>query len=333
MSKNLPESCREIVESQRGVITRSQALARGMSADAIAWRVNAERWRTLWPGVYLASSGEPSREATLWAAMRSAGAGAALSHQTAAELFKLADEPSSLIHITIPESRRVRAGAGIMVHRSSHLAGAVHPTLLPPRTRIEETVLDLAHQAAEFDAAFNVACAACQRGLTKPEFLAAAMVERKKMRWRAELREALGEVGSGVHSMLEYRYLHLVERPHRLPTAERQARVAISAGNRYLDNLYDGYRLCVELDGLQTHQEERRWQDQRRVNAIAVRGILTLRYGWNDVNNSPCQTAGEIAALLNRQGWPGTVRRCAPACTAQAVQARYRGISRADRPA
>src|SRR6202451_436150 len=98
MSKNLPESCREIVESPRGAITRSQAPARVVCADAIAWRVHAERWRTLWPGVSLASSGEPSREATLWAAMRSAGAGAALSHQTAAELFKFADEPRWLIH-------------------------------------------------------------------------------------------------------------------------------------------------------------------------------------------------------------------------------------------
>jgi len=44
---------------------------------------------------------------------------------------------------------------GIVVHRSTRLAEAVHPSLLPSRTRIEETLLDLAQQATTFDAAFG----------------------------------------------------------------------------------------------------------------------------------------------------------------------------------
>jgi predicted transcriptional regulator of viral defense system len=39
------------------------------------------------------------------------GGGAALSHQSAAELFGLIDAPSSLVHVTVPVGRRVRGVA------------------------------------------------------------------------------------------------------------------------------------------------------------------------------------------------------------------------------
>jgi very-short-patch-repair endonuclease len=216
----------------------------------------------------------------------------------------------------------------MVIHRSSRAVDALHPTLLPPRTRIDETVIDLINQAGTFDKAFATATAACQRGLVKPELLVMAMGKRKKLRWRVELGEALQQIKAGIHSMLEYRYLHLVERPHRLPTADRQARISTEDRRRYLDNLYREYRLCVELDGQSAHPDQQRWEDLRRINAIAAIGITTLRYGWADINNWPCQTAGQIAVVLNRLGWPGTVRRCAPGCLAPLAAAREAGRRR-----
>lgn len=316
MSKNVPENCIDLVGTQCGVISRSQALAAGMTRAAIDWRLRAERWSKLGPGVYLVRTGPPTRQAELWRAILQAGPHAALSHQTAAELHKLTDRPSSLIHVTIPGPRRAMPPAGVVVHRSSRLAQAVHPTLQPPRTRIEETVLDLVPLSATSDEALSVICAACQRGLTVPELITQAMTARKKLRWRAELAEALGQISGGVHSLLEYRYLQFVERPHRLPLAHRQVKLTDGDQSLYLDNLYRDYRLCVELDGRTAHPEDRRWHDLRRVNAITAHGITVLRYGWSDINERPCQTAGQVATILSSRGWTGTPRRCSPACTA-----------------
>jgi very-short-patch-repair endonuclease len=116
--------------------------------------------------------------------------------------------------------------------------------------------------------------------------------------------------------MLEYRYVRLVERPHRLPSATRQAKITEGKRHRYLDNLYDNYGLCVELDGLQAHPDDQRWQDLRRVNAITQQGLTMLRYGWTDVNSTPCQTAAQIAAVLTTLGWTGKARPCGPRCPA-----------------
>ena len=232
-----------------------------------------------------------------------------LSHQTAAELFRLIDQPSSLIHVTVPAPRHIDRVTGIVIHRSARLDDARHPSLLPPRTRIEETVLDLVEQAAGFDAAFDWACRACQRRLTKADLLASAMTRRTRLRWRGELAGALADIGDGVHSLLEYRYVRDVERPHGLPTADRQAR----ARRGYLDNLYEEYQVCVELDGRAAHPDDRRWQDIHRDNAAAADGQVTLRYNWADIAQRACLTAWEVGTTLLQRGWPGSIRRC-PYC-------------------
>ena len=55
---------------------------------------------------------------------------------------------------------------------------------MPPRTRIEETVPDLAQAARTFDVAFGWLCQACGSRLTTPDRLLAAMYLRAKLRWR-----------------------------------------------------------------------------------------------------------------------------------------------------
>jgi predicted transcriptional regulator of viral defense system len=121
----------QVAQAQAGVVSRQQALDGGMSPDAIGRRVRSGYWRQLGRGIYLVSAATPSRTAQLWAAVHQAGPEAALSHHTAAELHKITDQPSSLIHVTIPESRRARPVPGVVVHRSSRLAASVHPVLTP----------------------------------------------------------------------------------------------------------------------------------------------------------------------------------------------------------
>jgi very-short-patch-repair endonuclease len=314
MRPELPPVCRDLLDLQGGVISRRQAISGGMDPDVVARLVRAGRWQRLRRGSYAVFTGPPPREAQLWAALHSAGPGAVLSHQTAAELFRLTDQPSSLIHVTVPAARHIDCGTGVIVHRSTRLDEARHPSLLPPRTRIEETVLDLVQQAAAFDTAFDWTCRACQRRLTTAGRLSAAMDRRKKARWRAELAAALVDIGDGVHSLLEYRYVRDVERAHGLPRARRQAQVTRQNGRGYLDNLYEEYRLCVELDGRAAHPDDRRWRDIHRDNAAAAEGRMTLRYGWADVTQRACATGWQVGTVLQQRGWPGPILPC-PHCT------------------
>jgi hypothetical protein len=310
----MPEVLRELAETQCGVITRRQALGAGLTRSAICARVDGRRWQRLYPGVFAAFSGEPGRAALLWAAVLKAGPGAALSHETAAELHGLTRKPVPLIHVTVPAGRRIEPVPGLIVHRSARIARARHPCQAPSRTRIEETVLDLADTARTFEEALGWACAACGGRLTTPQRIVEAISQRARLRYRPALQLALGDIAVGVHTILEYRYLRDVERPHGLPGAERQVRVVRSGCSEYRDMLYREYLVAVETDGRLAHPAEGQWRDVRRDNAAAASGIVTLRYGWSDVVSRPCAVAAEVGAVLVRRGWPGHLGRCGPGC-------------------
>ena len=117
---------------------------------------------------------------------------------------------------------------------------------------------------------------------------------RKKARWRGELTTALADIGDGVHSLLEYRYVRDVERPHGLPRADRQAKVTRQNGHGYLDNLYEEYQVCVELDGRAAHPDDRRWHDIHRDNAAAEEGRIhaQIQLGRHHAAGVPNSMAG-----------------------------------------
>ncbi len=312
-----PSELRELLTTQGQAVARRQSPGIAIDPETMRNWARSGRWQRLQRGVYAAFSGEPSRETVLWSALLRAGPGAVLSHQTAAELHGLVDKPSSIITITVPASRhpaQVKID-GIVIHRSDAILRTRHPAMLPPCTRVEDTVLDLIQGTRTFDDAYAWICRAIGRRRTTADRIRHAMDARKKMRWRQELTVALDDADDGVLSVLEYRYVRRVERPHGLPLARRQARIRQRTGNRYLDNLYEEYRLCVELDGTAAHPADEQWRDKRRDTTNAVGGILTLRLGMTDLGNRRCETADAVAAVLRSRGWPGAPHRCSrPAC-------------------
>ena len=312
MISGIPDPLRELACTQAGVLSRRQALDAGLTRAAIGWHLQRGRWQQLQRGVYALFSGPPGREAVLWAAVLRTGPGAVLSHHTAAELAGLSEKRSGTIHLTVPASRRVLPISGLIIHTSSGARHARHPVLLPPRTRVEQTVLDLVGLAVTFDEACGWVTRACGRRLTTEERLRAAMTARGRLRWRDPLTEIL--TAGGVHSMLEARYYRDVERAHSLPRAIRQAKVIRDRRTEYRDALYAQYKVVVELDGRLAHPGEARWRDIRRDNAAAADGNITLRYGWRDVTAHPCGTAGELARVLIRRGWTGLPKLCSPGC-------------------
>nr|WP_281387113.1 type IV toxin-antitoxin system AbiEi family antitoxin domain-containing protein [Jiangella mangrovi] len=300
--------------AQQGMASRAQVLASGLTVEALRWAVRSGRWQRAHAGVYAMFSGPLPFEAQVWAALLRAGPGAVASHRTAAYLDGLCDEPGEVIHVTVPADRYVEPRIdGVRVHFAHRLARTRHPSKNPPRTRVEDTVLDLVDAASHPREAEGWVTAACQRRLTRPDRLAGALARRKKIRWRAMVEAMLDDVASGAQSPLELRHLRRVERAHGLPTGCRQRRVA---GQRvsWIDVDYEQYRVRVELDGRLGHTGEGRFRDHHRDNDATVDGRATLRYGHADVFGNPCAVAAEQARVLTARGWTGTARRCRPGC-------------------
>jgi predicted transcriptional regulator of viral defense system len=313
MSNDIPGEINVLAKRQAGAISRRQLVEAGLNPQLIIRRLECGRWQQLYRGVYAVFNGSPPREAWLWAAVLRAGDGAVLSHQTAAELHGLVDSPSGAIYVTIPSTRRV-AARGLIVRISGRIDQAKQPNRSPPRTSVEETVLDLVQVSPGFDDACGWITRACGRRLTREEKLRAALALRKKMRWRTELDDVLAAAGDGIHSVLEYRYVRDVERAHGLPRSRHQVRVVIDGRAVYRDAYYEEYRLAVELDGRLAHPDDERWRDSQRDNQARARGVETARYSWRDVYASACETALLQAQILRRRGWRGTPRPCSARC-------------------
>jgi hypothetical protein len=312
MTLEIPAGCRELLARQDGVIGRSQALEFGLSPDSMRNRVRAADWQRIQRGVYATFSGEMTREAQLWAALLRAGPTAVLSHQTAAELYGLLRQPSSSIHVTVPATANpAKHGTipGVIVHRSRILEWTRHPVLLPPRTRIEDTVLDLIEAMDEPADRYDLICRAIGGQLTTAARLRLALKRRTRFRDRREAESALADAAHGALSNLERWYLLGVERRHKLPVAKRQARMKVGGSSIYLDNLYEEYLVCVELDGRAAHPAGEQWRDKRRDRRnLAAEKIVTMRFGYADLQTerAQCQTAGEVARVLRGRGpWAG----------------------------
>jgi hypothetical protein len=320
MVRELPSTLRYLASRQFGVVSRSQALRAGLTAGMIKFRIASGRWRQVHPGIYATFNGGLSHGSRLWAAVLSAGPGAILSHETAAEVHRLADERDRLVHVMIPDPRHVKAADGVHLHRSTRNVETVQVQGYPPCTAIEETVLDLTQVARSFDDVCGWVTRAIARELTDETSLQAAMKKRPRLRWRADLHDVLEAAATGDHSVLEFRYHRDVERAHKLPEPDRQVPFTEKDGRRgRRDRVYQEYGVIVELDGRLAHPEENRWKDKARDNAAAAARQQSLRYDWAAVTQRPCATAAEVAEVLRNHGWQGRPKPCSPGCPAVAT--------------
>ena len=293
-----------MLDRQHGVLTREQAMSAGLSRRLIAARLDSGRWQRLHRGVFATFSGPVPREAQLWGAVLRVGEHAVLSHHTAAEVWRLSDVPAGLIHVTVPRKAAASAIPGLVLHFSSRLAEARHPARLPPQTKLEETVLDLADLAQTAEDAVAWPIRACQRRLTTPDRIIATLAARSRARWRRDVADAIPDIRAGVHSPLELRYVRDVERRHGLPRGDRQVPVIRGVTRQYIDVLIRGLRRGRRTRrrprALCRRQEPRR----RRDNANTLDGYQTLRYSWTPVAYHACATALEVFSLRSRAARP-----------------------------
>src|SRR5439155_15236085 len=134
--------CGAIASRQFGLISRNQALAEGLSADAIDQRLAAGRWERLLPAVFRIAGAPGSWHQRLMAAILWAPS-AAVSHESAAALWELEGCPSDGVELSTASTRKSSA-PWIRLHRVAGLERVDVTTLGPIRvTTPTRTLADL----------------------------------------------------------------------------------------------------------------------------------------------------------------------------------------------
>lgn len=310
----LPGEINDLLDLQCGVISRAQALANGLAPHDIRRLLRRRELSTVHDGVYVDHTGHLSWQQRAWAAVL-AVAPAALCHRSAIRAVRgpgwRDHDDAGAIHVAIARERRTLvAPAGVVLHHLADLDDKTQWNTAPPRVRIEHGVLDVAAEAGDDLTAVATLADSIQGRLTTPARISAALSSRSRIARRDFLRAVLADVAAGACSALEHGYLTQVERPHGLPSAERQVRDS-ARGTIYRDVTYAAYGVDLELDGRLFHDNARaRDLDLARDLASAVSGRHPVRLGWGQVFGSACHTAEAIGSLLERGGWGGQVRPC-----------------------
>lgn len=307
--QEVPPELIRVARQQSGVLSRAQALGHGVTATVIRRLVSDGRWGRVEAGIYLVPDVEPSWSARLWGGILLGGPEARAGGLTAAALYGLTDQ-SSPLRILVPFGVTL-VDRGWVCFRQERLGvRSVSNRAEPPRTRIEDTVLDLCADGSGSDS-ISWVTQAVQRRLTTAQALLTTLERRSRMPNRKVLTDLLTDVAAGVHSALEHRYLQEVERAHGLLAGKRQH--ARPGRNGFIDVAYVEHALVVELDGRVGHVGRGQFRDRRRDNSHTRSGLRTLRFGWEEVSEQPCAVALEVAEVLIGLGWSGYPGRC-PRC-------------------
>ena len=107
----------KIAANQHGVITTAQLFYAGLSEAAITRRVTAGRLHRLYRGVYAVGHTNLSQEGKWMAAVLACGEGAALSHDSAAHLWRYSPKSPPYSHVTVPDHGGRSKRKGVALHR------------------------------------------------------------------------------------------------------------------------------------------------------------------------------------------------------------------------
>ena len=310
-----------LLRLQEGVISRRQVLDAGFTDVDIERRLRRREWARIFPGVYVEHTGPPTWTQRVWAAVLFYSPAALAGPSALAVQNVRGYEPmeGAPIEVSVDRDRRVVRQLGIVVRQHARFHTLCQMQLEPPRQRLEHAALGVASGKPRLDKSVGVLADVVQQGRTTPERLLAALRERPRLRHRAILQMVLVDVQSGVHSVLEHRYLTDVERAHGLPAGKRQERTEVHASITYRDVDYANFGVTVELDGRIGHSEvDDQWSDLERDVATFTAGGVTIRAGWVHVLD-PCRLAKAVAALLAAQGWTSAITPCSPNCGASSA--------------
>ena len=304
--------CRDFLDAREGVATRADLVA-SVGPDAVDWAVSSGQVARPLPRTLLlpdATEGAVTARRERAAALAYAGAGAALSHLTALELWQLPVPELQQTHVLVAHARRPRRGtpscptpdlgARLVLHRSRH-----DPVRL---TRGDLAVVTLERAVVESwpllraDEARAPVLVAVRARRTTTHRLRRQLREHPRLRGRRALHELLDLIEDGCHSELELWGHRFVFTGPACGGFDRQVPMKLLGRSAYLDMFDAEAQLDIELDGRKYHSTPRqREADLARDAAAAEEGIQTLRFSHERLTSDPAGCRRQALAVRARR--------------------------------
>lgn len=295
----------ELAERQHGVVARVQLIGLGLGEDSIDRRLSGGRLHRLHRGVYAVGHRAVSRDGRWMASVLACGAGAVLSHRSAAVLWGLQRHERGAIDITTPRSARSRVA--IRRHCTKLLPDEMTVRRGIPVTTASRTLLDLAE---------TVHAEALERAVREAEVLrlplrpslGELLVRHPRRRGACALRACLRRLEllpvGRTRSRLEDRFLDFVVR-FDLPRPQTNVLLDLDDGTIEADCFWRERRLIVELDGHEAHGTRAAFESDRgRDRRLQAAGWTVVRITWRQLHDEPEALLADLRRLLDADKVP-----------------------------
>ncbi|HEX6780415.1 MAG TPA: type IV toxin-antitoxin system AbiEi family antitoxin domain-containing protein [Solirubrobacterales bacterium] len=288
-----------LARRQHGVVGRRQLLEAGWSEEEIEWRIGSGRLHRIHAAAYAVGHRDISRHGRWMAAVLASGPDAVLSHWSAAALWMIRPNSSSVIDVTDPV--KSRTWDGIRRHHKALPPDEVTLEVGIPVTTVPRTIFDLAAtEAAEV----------VESLIREMEFLELRdplslwdLVRRyPRRRGVARLRLALDRIKDEPVGRrrrgLEERFAPFLRR-HDLPLPRFNDWIEAGGKRFQVDCHWPGTDEIVELDGWQGHKTRTAFREDRaRDRKLRAAGYGVTRLTWNQLEDEPEAVAADLRALL-----------------------------------
>jgi very-short-patch-repair endonuclease len=283
---------------QYGVVARHQLLSLGFGNEAIKLRLDSGRLHAVHREVFAVGHPRIPEPGRRWAAVLAYGKGTLLSHRSAAALWGLARQRSSLIDVTAPVGRQgIRRREGIFIHRGRlHSEDQAERGGLPVTT-VARTLFDLAEFVSlkRLESAWEEADRLNLLQLRAVEGVCERGYGRRALR---PIRRLLAEARAAAitRSPLEDDFAAFC-RNYSLAMPSFNTTVL----GYEVDAFWPQQRLAAELDSWEFHRHRAAFErDRARDAALQVAGYRTIRITDRRMNNEASTLASELRALLGR---------------------------------
>ena len=277
-----------LLPRQLGAFNLQQATEAGFTERMIRTRISSGHWHRLDAGVYTLAAYDHGWEQRCVAAVLSEPF-AALGGKTAGVHYGWPDFRPGTVELTVPPT------AG----HPSRLARIRRSTLIEPRrvgpftvNSVGLTLIELAGRISyeRLDRSFEHTILGGQITMEQMvEWYLRTMKSRR--RGLPSIRAMLEHRGDGYvpsESELEARLLAALDAPE-IPPVLRQAPFPWApGGTQRVDAYIEDWGMIVEADGRRWHARLETMDDDARRDQDAVRhGLLTVRFGWADLQSGP----------------------------------------------
>lgn len=278
------------------VLSVGELRACGLSQDAIESRVRNGRLHRMHQGVYAVGHANPPLEGRFLAAVKACGAGAVLSHLSAAAHWRMVDWDGRRPEVTVP-NEWAAVHSGLRVHRTKvlHPADVTHKDGIP-LTVPARTLVDLASVLREQGLRRAVRKAQALRLVSLRQLLEILDRIGRGRRGITRLRRIVSTGPAPTRSELEDLVLDLLLRNG---VAHPEVNRPLALGGRRVipDFRWPDQRLVIEADGASWHEQKvAREDDRERQALLEAHGDRVIRVTWDEVVAQPAQTLARIRA-------------------------------------